>query len=260
MLRSLATAATGMQAQETRLEQTASDMANMNTIGYKRGRTEFHDLMYQTIKEAGGTPGQTQTPVGVQVGTGAKLAALYGVHEPGSPKVTNGLFDLMINGDGYFQVQTPNGIRYTRDGQFKMNAQGQLVTSSGHPLVPAIQIPTGSAAVTITPQGEVRVLPSQGEEQVVGRIEIANFLNSGGLKREGGNLWDLSTAAGAPIVGAPGDNGLGTLQQGAVELSNVKPTEAIMDMISTQRAYETNAKITTVGDQMWATTNNIGSR
>lgn len=261
MIRALSTAATGMQAQEMRLDQLASDMANMNTSGYKRGRTEFQDLMYQNLKEPGGQPGQSQVPVGTQVGSGVRVAAQYAVHEPGPVKITNGLFDMLINGEGFFSVQLPNGqIAYTRDGSFKMDANGQLVTASGYPLIPQIQIPPNSAGVTITSTGEVRVLSHQGGEQTVGQVEITNFLNPASMQKLGENLWRPSVASGAATRGIAGENGLGTVQQGALEGSNVKPTEAIMDMITTQRTYESNAKIMTVSDQMWATTNNIGNR
>lgn len=261
MMRALSTAATGMQAQEQRLDQIAHDLSNMNTTAYKRGRTEFQDLMYQNIKDAGGVPGQDQAPVGVQVGSGTKVAAQYAVHEQGPVKVTNGLLDMMINGDGFFQVQMQNGqVGYTRDGAFKLDSQGRLVTSGGQLLIPTVQIPQGSAGVTVTPSGEVRVLSNQGGENTIGKIEIASFLNPEAMRRVGDNLSAATSASGPAVVGAPGEAGLGSLQQGALEASNVKPTEAIMDMITTQRTYESNARIMTVGDQMWSTTNNIGSR
>ncbi|MEW6058089.1 MAG: flagellar basal-body rod protein FlgG [Bdellovibrionota bacterium] len=261
MIKSLSTAATGMQAQEQKLDQIANDLANMNTTAFKRGRTEFQDLMYQTLKDPGGVPGQNQAPVGVQVGSGARVAAQYSLHDQGPSKVTNGLFDLLINGEGFFSVQMPNGqVAYTRDGSFKMNSEGLLTTSGGYPLVPNIQIPQGSAGVTITPTGAVRVLSSQGQEQVVGQIQIASFLNPGATRKMGENLVAATTAAGPPVLAVPGESGTGTIQQGAIEASNVKPTEAIMDMITTQRTYESNARIMSVGDQMWSMTNNIGNR
>jgi flagellar basal-body rod protein FlgG len=261
MIRALSTAATGMQAQEQKLDQIAHDMANMNTNAYKRGRTEFQDLMYQQVKEAGGQPGQNQAPVGVQVGTGAKVAAQYQIHEQGPTKMTNGLLDLLINGEGFFAVQTQNGqIAYTRDGSFKMDSQGRMITSSGYPVVPNIQIPSGTHSIRISNNGEVLVTNEQGQEQTVGQIQIVGFLNPGAMRNGGENLVYPTTAAGPPVQGVPGETGLGTLQQGALEGSNVKPTEAVMDMITTQRTYESNARIMTVGDQMWATTNNIVGR
>lgn len=261
MIKALTTATTGMQAQEARLDQLAADMANMNTTAYKRGRTEFQDLMYQTIKEPGGEAGTNQAPVGVQVGSGVKVAAQYAVHEQGPIKITNGLLDLAINGDGFFPVQLANGqVAYTRDGAFKLDSTGRLVSSGGYPLVPGIQIPPGTANVMISGTGEVRILTSQNGEQTIGQIQTVNFINPGAMRKIGENLSLASTASGPPVQGNPGENGLGTVQQGAVEGSNVKPTEAVMDMITTQRTYESNARIMSVGDQMWATTNNIGNR
>lgn len=261
MMRALSTAATGMQAQEQKLDQISHDLANMNTTAYKRGRTEFQDLMYQTIKDPGGIAGQNQAPVGVQVGSGVKTAAQYAIHEQGSVKITNGMLDLMINGDGFFTVQMTNGqVGYTRDGSFKMDSQGRLVTSGGSALIPNIQIPQGTANVTIQPNGEVRVTNSMGKEQQIGQIQLVAFLNPGAMKLIGENLSTPTSASGPPVQGNPGEAGIGSLQQGAVEGSNVKPTEAIMDMIVTQRTYESNARIMNVGDQMWSTTNNIGSR
>ncbi len=261
MIRALSTAVTGMQAQEANLDQIAADLANMNTTAFKRGRTEFQDLMYQTIKEPGGEAGTNQAPVGVQVGTGVKVAAQYSVYDQGPTKITNGLFDMLINGEGFFAVQLPNGqVAYTRDGSFKMDKDGKLVSSTGFPLIPSLQIPPGSAAVNILGNGEVRVTTNEGGEQTVGRVEIVNFLNPAALKKVGQNLATPTVAAGPPVQGVPGENGLGTIQQGALEASNVKPTESIMEMIRAQRGYESNARIGTVADQMWSTTNNIGNR
>ena len=261
MMRALSTAATGMQAQEAKLDQIAHDMANMNTTAYKRGRTEFQDLMYQTIKDPGGAAGQNQSPVGIQVGSGTRVAAQYSVHEQGPTKMTSGLLDMMINGEGFFSVQLPNGqIGYTRDGSFKLDTTGKFITSGGYPLVPPIQIPPGTASITIGNTGEVKILSAQNTESVVGQIQIVNFLNPGAMKKIGENLSMPSTAAGPPTQGVPGEVGLGTILQGALEGSNVKPTESVMDMIVTQRTYESNAKVMTMGDQMWSTTNNIGQR
>lgn len=260
MIRSLSTAATGMQAQEAKLDQVANDMANMNTTAFKRGRTEFQDLFYQTVKEAGGQPGVNQAPVNIQIGSGARVSAQFAVHEQGPAKITNGLLDVMINGDGFFTVQLPNGqIAYTRDGSFKVDSQGRVVTSGGYPLVPSITIPQGTASVTIANNGEVKVITGNNNgEQTIGQIQIVSFINPGALHRAGESLNLATTASGQPIQGTPGESGLGSLQQGAIEGSNVKPTEAVMDMISTQRTYESNARVMSVGDQMWATTNNIG--
>ncbi|MBI3558486.1 MAG: flagellar basal-body rod protein FlgG [Deltaproteobacteria bacterium] len=261
MMRALSTAATGMQAQEAKLDQIAHDMANMNTTAYKRGRTEFQDLMYQTIKDPGGAPGQNQTPVGIQVGSGTRVAAQYYVHEQGPTKMTGGLLDMMVNGEGFFSVQIPSGqIAYTRDGSFKLDSTGRMITSGGYPLVPAIQIPPGTSSISISGTGEVKVISAQNTESTIGQIQLVNFLNPGAMKKVGENLSIPTTAAGPPTQGTPGEAGIGSILQGALEASNVKPTESVMDMITTQRTYESNARIMTVGDQMWSTTNNIGQR
>ena len=260
MMRSLSIAATGMQAQEAKLDQTAADMANMNTTAYKRGRTEFQDLMYQTIKDPGGEAGVNQAPVGIQAGSGVKVAAQYSIHEQGPTKITNGMLDMLINGDGFFTIQLPNGqIAYTRDGSFKLDSSGKIVNTSGYPLVPSIQVPQGSAGIHITNTGEVMAINQTGE-QTIGQLTVVSFINPGALRKQGENMMLATTAAGPPVQGTPGENGLGSIQQGAVEGSNVKPTEAVMDMITTQRTYESNARIMSVGDQMWSTTNNIGNR
>lgn len=260
-MRSLDIAATGMKAQEMKLDQIANDMANMNTTAYKRGNTEFQDLMYQTIKEAGNDVGAAQTPVGIQVGSGVKVAAQYAIHEAGASKVTGGNLDLMINGEGFFAVQLPNGqIGYTRDGSLKMDAQGRILSSGGYPLVPAIQIPPNSANILISPQGQVTITNPQGQASQIGQIQVVNFINPSGMRKIGENIMVPTQASGNPVQGNPGDGILGYLQQGSLESSNVKPTEAVMDMIKTQRTYETNAKIMNVADQMWATTNNIGTK
>lgn len=258
MIRSLSVAATGMQAQEAKLEQISNDMANMNTTAYKRGRTEFQDLMYQTIKDPGGEAGVNQAPVGVQVGSGVRVAAQYSLHDQGPTKITNGLLDCMINGEGFFTVQLPNGqIAYTRDGSFKLDSTGRIVNTNGYPIVPSISIPAGTQGITISNTGEVRVVSGDNGEQTIGQMQVVSFLNPGAMRKVGESLMVATTASGPPVQGNPGENGLGAIQQGAVEGSNVKATESVMDMITTQRTYEANAKIMGVGDQMWSTTNNI---
>jgi len=260
-MRTLSTATTGMQAQEQKLAQIANDMANMNTTAYKRGRTDFQDLMYQQIKEAGGQPGAGQVPVGVQVGSGVKVAGQYQIHEQGPTKITGNNMDVSVNGDGFFQVQVEGGqTAFTRDGSFKLDSSGRFVTNSGYLLVPAIQLPPNSMNLSIGTNGEVRVTTSNNQEIQVGQIKLYSFLNSEGMRAAGRNLMQPTTASGPPVEGVPGENGMGLCQQGALEGSNVKPTEAVMDMITTQRAYESNARIMGVSDQMWATTNNIGNR
>ncbi len=250
-----------MKAQEAQLDQISNDMANMNTTAYKRGRTEFQDLMYQTIREPAGEAALDRSPVGVQVGTGVKVGAQYSIHENGASKSTGGNLDLMVNGEGFFAVQLPNGqIGYTRDGTFKMSPQGQILSTNGYAMVPGITIPPNSTGIKISPQGAVSVSTPTGGDNVVGQIQLVNFINPSGMRRVGDNLMVPTAASGTPQQGNPGDGVLGYVQQGFLETSNVKPTEAIVDMIKTQRTYETNAKIMNVADQMWATTNNVGAK
>jgi flagellar basal-body rod protein FlgG len=261
MIKALTTAASGMQAQEAKLNQIANDLANMNTNAFKRGRTDFQDLIYQNVKEAGGEAGTNQTPVGIQVGSGARVSAQYSVHEQGAVKTTGGQLDMMVNGEGFFAVQRANGsVAYTRDGAFHTDKDGKVITSNGMQLVPPITIPPGVRAVTIASNGEVRVTTGDGQESKIGDIQLTTFINPGALRQAGQNLVEITSAAGPPVTGVPGEGGTGYVQQGAIETSNVKPTEAIMDMITTQRVYESNARIMNVGDQMWSATNNIGSR
>lgn len=260
-MRSLDIASTGMKAQEMELDRIANDMSNMNTTAYKRGRTEFQELMYQTIREPGMENGVDRAPVGIQAGTGVRVGAQYAIHEMGATKPTGGHLDLMINGEGFFAVQLPNGqIGFTRDGSMKMNAQGQVLSNGGYPLVPAINVPPNSTNVKISPSGVISVTTPEGQENNIGQIQIVSFVNNNGLKKLGENLMVPTPASGQPTQGNPGDGVLGYVVQGSLESSNVKPTEAVMDMIKTQRTYETNAKIMNVADQMWSTTNNIGTK
>lgn len=261
MMRAISTAVTGMQAQEGKLSQISDNLANMGTTGFKRGETEFQSLMYQTIKEAGGQAGGNQNPVGVQVGTGAKVVAQYSIHEQGPTKITNRNLDVLISGDGFFEIAQKDGTpAYTRDGSFKMDSSGNLVTSGGLLVNPNIQIPQGTQGITIAANGEVRAINDKGQESTIGQLKLTSFLNPAGLKNIGSNLMMATSASGPPVSGNPSESGFGALQQGAIEASNVKPTEAIMDMITAQRIYESNARIMSVGDQMWSTTNNIGNR
>ena len=258
-MRAISTAATGMQAQETKLEQIANDMANMGTTGFKKGRTEFHDLFYQTVKAPAGIPGVNEAPVGVQIGAGSRVAGSYAIFDQGPLQVTNGMFDLAINGDGFFQVQQKDGsVAYTRAGTFNVNRDRQLVDLSGRPVVPAVSIPSDTAGVTITADGEILVMTTGGQDMAVGKITLATFVNPGALQKLGGNNYGRSPAAGEPKVLEPGTSGAGALQQGAIEKSNVNPTESVMEMISAQRMYEGNARMMGVADKTWETTLNVG--
>ncbi len=259
MIRALSTAATGLEAQSANIERISNDLANVNTDGYKRSRNEFSDLMYDTIKEAGGQLGATtQSPVGVQQGLGVKVGALHKNFEQGPAKITNHPYDLMIDGRGFLPVQLQNGeIGYTRTGAFKLDSQGRMVLSNGAQLVPPVNIPPNAMGVQIAPNGEVKVsLPNNGEA-VLGQIQLVTFQNEQGLSARGEGIYKPTLASGAPLQGIPGENGLGSLSQGALEGSNVNVANSMVDMIQTQRAYEMNTKVMGVADQMLGATANI---
>ncbi len=259
MIRALSTAASGLEAQAANIERIANDLANANTDGYKRSRNEFQDLMYETIKEPGGPTGAgSQTPVGIQTGMGVKVGARYKIFEPGPAKMTYHPFDIMIEGKGFFPVQKANGdVMYTRAGAFKKDAQGRLVMSTGISLIPQMQVPLNAGNVTITPSGEVVAQLPNGEEQALGQIQLITFQNEEGLSAAGDSLYRATNASGQPVQNIPGENGTGLLQQGALEGSNVNVANSMVDMITTQRAYEMNTKVMNVADQMLGATANI---
>ncbi len=259
MIRALSAAATGLEAQQAKIENIANDLANVNTDGYKRTATEFQDLMYETLKEPGGSLGaNSQTPVGVQMGMGVRVGAAHKNFEPGPAKMTYNPYDFMIEGSGFFQVLTPQGeSAYTRNGAFHVDAQGILQLSSGSKLNPQITIPSNALNVVVSHSGEVKAqLPGSGEV-ILGQIQLANFPNEQGLLAMGDGLYKTTLASGAPIPGIPGENGVGFVQQGALEGSNVNVANSMVDMISTQRAYEMGAKVMGVADQMLGATVNI---
>lgn len=253
----LRTAATGMAAQQLNVEVISNNIANMNTIGFKKGRAEFEDLLYQDVEQAGAQSSTTGTvvPTGIQIGAGVKAGSVYRITTQGSPTQTGNTLDLAINGIGYFQVLLPSGeTAYTRAGNFSVNAQGQLVTSDGYQVIPQISIPQGATGVTISPSGQVQVtLSGSNTPQQVGQLQIASFFNEAGLEATGNNLFLQTDASGQPTVGTPDENGLGALMQGYTEASNVDPVSEITSLIVAQRAYEMNSKVITTADQMLST-------
>lgn len=251
MLKALNTAATGMQAQQTNMDVTANNMANISTNGYKKGRAEFEDLMYQTIKEPGTATGDNAvSPLGVQTGLGVKVSAIKKDFSVGDATVTNRPLDLMIEGKGFFAVNTPDGIAYTRDGAFTKNANGVLVDRNGNSLQPQIVIPAEAAGIGISERGVVEISLQNGERQNVGQLEVVNFINPAGLKAKGKNLYVNTPASGAPIQGLPGINGMGGIAQGQLEGSNVNIVDEMVNMIKNQRSYEINSKAVQAADQM----------
>jgi len=253
MIRSLWIAKTGLDAQQTQLDVIANNLANVSTNGYKRSRAVFEDLLYQTLRQPGAQSSQqTQLPSGLQIGTGVRPVATERMHTQGNLQQSGNSLDIAINGAGFFQVQLPDGTTaYTRDGSLQMNNQGQLVTSSGYTLQPAITIPANAQTITIGRDGVVSVSqPGQAATTQVGSLQLANFLNPAGLETRGENLFVETAASGSPTTNAPGSNGVGTLNQGFVETSNVNVVEEMVNMIQTQRAYEINSKAVQTSDQM----------
>ena len=246
-------AKTGLDAQQTQMTVTANNLANVATNGFKRSRAVFDDLLYQNATQVGAATSQTTlSPTGLQLGTGVRVVSTERNYTQGSHDNTGNSLDMAIQGRGFFQVLQPDGtMAYTRDGSFQLNAQGQLVNSTGYPLQPAITIPTGAQSVTIGADGVVSVLvPGNSSPTTVGTIQLADFINPAGLQTVGGNLAVESAASGSPTTGNPGLNGLGTVVQGSVEASNVNVVEEMVNMIETQRAYEMNSKAVQTTDQM----------
>lgn len=253
MLKSLSTAATGMAAQQTNMDTIANNLANVSTTGFKKSRAEFEDLMYQTLKEPGSASGLNAiSPTGVQVGLGVRTGGVQRDFEIGAAKQTKNALDLNIEGPGFFPVQMSDGqIAYTRDGSFKKDPSGRVVDKNGNPLQPEIVIPPNASSLNITPSGQVEVLIGNGRDpQVVGQIELVNFVNPAGLKALGKNLYAPSGSSGLPQQGQPGAQGLGQIAQGELEASNVNIVEEMVNMITAQRAYETNSKVIQASDQM----------
>ena len=260
MLRALNTAATGMASQEANVNTISNNIANVNTTGYKKSRTEFEDLLYETVEEAGSrTSADTKHNVGVQMGSGSKVSATRRIHQQGSPVITQNPFDLMINGEGFFGIITPkNEVMYTRDGSFNVNSQGQLVNKSGYKLFPGISIPPGTLSVKITEEGNVDAyIQGQVEPTQVGQVPIFTFTNPVGLKANGGNLLRTTASSGEPLQQIGGNANAGVIRQGALEASNVSIMNEMQDLIKAQRAFETNSKVMGIADQMLNTINNI---
>ena len=246
-------AKTGLDAQQTEMSVISNNLANVNTTGYKEDRAVFEDLLYQNQTQVGADTSQTtQSPSGLNIGTGVEVVSTEKEYNQGSLTQTGNTLDVAIQGQGFFQVQMPDGtLAYTRDGTFQQNAQGQLVTSSGYVVQPGITLPQGAQSVTIGTDGTVTVLlPGQSTPTQVGQLQLANFINPAGLQAIGGNLLVQSASSGSPQTGTPGVNGLGTVAQGELESSNVDVVEELVNMIQTQRAYEMNSKAISTVDQM----------
>ena len=244
---------TGLSAQDTSLKTISNNLANVNTNGFKRDRAVFQDLLYQIEKQPGGQSSQnSQLPSGLQLGTGVRIAGTQKVFTEGNLQVSEQPLDIALDGRGFFQILLPDGtISYTRDGQFQLDSEGNIVNANGYALEPAITIPEGALSVTISTDGIVSVSEAGNAAPTqVGNITTVDFVNATGLEAIGNNLFRETAASGAPQAGTPGLDGLGTLEQGMVETSNVEIVEEMVNMITTQRAYEMNAKVVTTADQM----------
>lgn len=258
MMRSLLTAATGMESQQMTIDTIANNLANVNTTAFKRSRANFHDLLYQTLR----APGQSSTagtmvPSGIQIGAGSRVSSVDKMFTAGAVRITGNEMDMMIEGDGFFRIQKDDGsIAYTRDGSFKRDNGGRLVNADGFPVVPEIMIPPSAQEFKVGIDGIVSA-KVDGQTQELGQIQLANFINPSGLSSLGRNLYGVTRASGEPVVGLANQNGFGGIAQMQLENSNVNIVEEMVNMITGQRAYEINSKVIQAGDQMLQETNNI---
>ena len=260
MIRSLWTASTGMAAQQLQLVVISNNLANVNTNGFKKSRVDFQDLIYQTLRPAGATEAQgVQSPTGEQVGLGTKAIAIQKVFSTGEFKQTGNPLDVAIEGSGFFQILMPSGqVGYTRDGSFKTDSQGRIVTSDGYLVQPEITVPADALETNVGVDGTVTVVvPGQSQPQQIGQIQLVKFQNPAGLSNQGRNLFSPTAASGEPVAGTPGQSGIGTLNSGILELSNVQVVEEMVNMIVAQRAYEINSKAIQGADEMLQIANNL---
>lgn len=255
-MRALFSAASGMEAQQMRIDSIANNIANVTTTGFKKSRAEFEDLFYETIRMPGTTSeAGSALPTGVQIGHGVQLSAIGRIFSGGDRIATGNALDLAVEGEGFFQIQRDDGETvYTRDGQFKRNGDGDLVSNQGEALIPAINIPIDSVNITVLPDGTVNVVqPGSSVPVNVGQLELARFANPSGLLALGGNQFALTEASGNPETGTPSENGFGAIQTGYLEGSNVNVAEELVQMILAQRAFEVNSRVIRAGDEMLRT-------
>jgi flagellar basal-body rod protein FlgG len=260
MLRTLSIAASGMQAQALNIDVISNNLANVNSTGFKRSRADFQDLLYQTLKPPGSSSAAgSETPTGIQLGHGTRLAAVQKLFLQGDYQHTKNELDMAIEGDGFFQVLQPNGaVAYTRAGAFKLNSSGQVVTSDGFLLEPNLTIPSDTTSVTIGTDGTVSIIQAgETESSELGTIELARFSNPAGLLSIGRNLYETTGASGTATTGTAGQDGFGTISQGYLEMSNVSVVEEMVNMITAQRAYEINSKAIQAADEMLQMANNV---
>ncbi len=260
MMQSLYTSSTGMLGMQTQIDTTANNIANVNTIGFKKSRAEFADLMYRVQEYAGtSTSDTTKSPTGIEVGLGVRSTAINKIFSEGSLKQTDNNLDIAITGKGFFKMELPDGTEvYSRNGAFKMDENGSMVNSDGYKLIPEVVIPEDATNISIGSDGIVTVTqPGQAQATQIGQILTTNFINPAGLHSMGDNLFIETDSSGQPIDGTPGINGLGVLRQGFVELSNVQLVVELTDLITGQRAYDANSKVITTSDEMLQTVNGL---
>jgi flagellar basal-body rod protein FlgG len=261
MIRAMGTASSGMKAQQMNIDTIANNLANVNTTGYKRSHAEFQDLLYEKVMPGGQIDAQGRAvPAKVEVGHGVKLVATNKNFSQGTVVSTNNPLDLMVEGDGFFQLRMPDGsIKYTRDGSFKMDADRNIVSSQGYVLEPAITVPEDAVEISISRDGNISVVTSGDEANIqeIGQLELARFPNAAGLDARGGNIFSESPASGNPILANPGLEGIGETASGFLEMSNVETVDELVKMISAQRAYELNSKTITMADEMLQTINRL---
>ncbi len=260
MIRSLWTSATGMQAQELNIDVISNNLANVNTSGFKKSRAEFQDLLYESMRPAGAASSQdTVVPTGIQLGHGTRPAAVQKMFSQGDFQNTKNELDWAIEGDGFFQIELPNGeTSYSRAGEFKLDADGRIVNPDGFPLLPELTIPTDTVSISVGMDGTVSVIQAADPTPTeIGSIQLARFVNPAGLRSMGKNLYLPTVASGTEITGTPGQTGLGTIAQGFLEMSNVSVVDEMVNMITAQRAYETNSKVIKTADDMLQMANNL---
>jgi flagellar basal-body rod protein FlgG len=261
MIKALYTSATGLDAQQAMLDNTANNLANSNTTAFKRSEVDFHDLLYETKRAPGADGSQgNQAPTGYQVGSGVRIAGNSKIFSAGAVSTTNNPLDIAIQGDGFFQVTLPSGeLRYTRDGSFQLNSTGNLVTSDGFLLTPTITVPQDTVSIAVGTDGTVSVTESgsPGKSNTVGNISLVRFANDAGMSSEGNNLYSATPSSGAPQVTTPGLLGTGTLLQNSLEQSNVNVVAEMVNLITAQRAYELNTRAIKVADEMLSSANNL---